>query len=173
MKRLLLICMMFIAAALYAQEEEATDIEVSFHGFPWGTSMSEFTAKMGDPAHRDTFNGMQSLVYEDITVSGYPVFMLVYFSQNRLEGGTYYFLTDSYDELVTCYNNLKVELAEKFGPTFLFDDIYKEMAPYESSWNNLTSGYVRLKVDTRRNDPVTLWYSSPGLTERLGITRRL
>jgi hypothetical protein len=60
------------AAALYGEE-----IEVLFHGFPWGTSMQEFTAKMGKPGLREEYNGLTSLVYDNLKVSGYPAFMLV------------------------------------------------------------------------------------------------
>jgi hypothetical protein len=154
-----------ITSALYADDE----IEVVFHGFPWGTSEREFTAKMGNPAHVDEINGLRSLVYDSIIVSGYPVFLLAYFSQSGLEGGTYYFDTFSYEERIQCYTDIRKELLERYGPTYLndiFSTTFREMAPYESSWN-LSSGYVHLKVDTRRNDPVTLWFSSPVLTRIL------
>jgi hypothetical protein len=160
-KKLILICARAFAPAIYAQEAE-----VSFHGFRWGTSLADFTAKMGNPAHTDEVNGLRSLVYENVIVSDYLAFMVVYFSQNGLEGGTYYFLTNTYDELTRCYAAFQHELMEKYGSTVLRDTIYKEMAPYETSWN-LNNGYIKLKVDTRRNDPVTIWYSSPSLTRRL------
>jgi len=154
--------MLLITAALFAQETE-----VVFHGFRWGTSKQEFIAKMGNPAHVDEFNGLQSLVYDGLIVSGYPAFMLAYFSQNGLEGGTYYFHTYSLDELMKCYTDVQRELLEKYGPTNLRDGIIKELRPYETSWNNLSTGYVYLKVNTRQNEPVTLWFSSPALTEIL------
>jgi hypothetical protein len=147
---------------IYAQEA----VEVQFHGFPWGTSMQEFTSKMGRPAHIDEINGLKSLVYDGLVVSGYPVFMLVYFSQNGLEGGTYYFHTFSLDELMQCYKDVQKELLEKYGNTNLRDIIFREMRPYETSWN-LNNGYVYLKVNTRHNEPVSLWYSSPELTRKL------
>jgi hypothetical protein len=128
--------------------------------------MEDFTKKMGKPAHTDEVNGLKSLVYDGLIVSGYKAFMLAYFSNNGLEGGTYYFHTYSLDELMQCYTNVQNELIEQFGPTILCDRIIKEMRPYETSWN-LDSGYVYLKVNTRRNEPVTLWYSSPGLTKKL------
>ena len=161
MKKLLVICMLLVTATLFAQETN-----VVFHGFPWGTSRQEFIAKMGNPAHIDEFNGLQSLIYDSLIVSGYPVFMLAYFSQNGLEGGTYYFHTFSLDELMKCYTDVQKELLEKYGPTNLRDGIIKEMRPYETSWN-LSTGYVYLKVNTRQNEPVTLWFSSPALTKRL------
>jgi hypothetical protein len=92
--------------------------------------------------------------------------MVVYFSKNGLEGGTYYFHTFSLDELMQCYKDVQKELLEKYGPTVLCDGIIKEMRPYETSWN-LKNGYVYLKVNTRQNEPVTLWYSSPYLTKKL------
>jgi hypothetical protein len=164
LKKLLLICALFITAALYAQQN--AEVSVVFHGFPWGTSEREFTAKMGNPAYVEEIDGLKSLVYDSIIVSGYPAFMLAYFSQNGLEGGTYYFHTFSLDELIQCYTKVQKELLERYGPTNLRDAIFKEMAPYETSWN-LPGGYVHLKANTRQNDPVTLWYSSPALTKKL------
>jgi hypothetical protein len=128
--------------------------------------MEDFTRKMGKPAHTDEVNGLKSLVYDGLIVSGYKTFMLAYFSNNGLEGGTYYFHTYSLDELMRCYTDVQNELIEQYGPTMLCDRIIKEMRPYETSWN-LDSGYVYLKVNTRRNEPVTLWYSSPSLTKKL------
>jgi hypothetical protein len=155
------ICALAFAPALYAQEEA-----VDFHGFPWGTSMDAFVKKMGKPAHTDEINGLKSLVYDGLIVSGYPAFMLVYFSNKGLEGGTYYFHTHNLEQLMQCYTDVQAELTEKYGPTLLSDGIIKEMRPYETSWN-LKTGYVYLKVNTRRNEPVTLWYSSPELTKKL------
>jgi len=164
LKKLILIYTLLITAALYSQQN--SEVNVAFHGFSWGTSEKEFTAKMGNPAHIDEIDGLKSLVYDSIIVSGYPVFLLAYFSQNGLEGGTYYFHTFSLDELMQCYTKVQKELLERYGPTNLNDVIFKEMAPYETSWN-LSGGYVHLKANTRRNEPVTLWYSSPSLTRRL------
>ena len=158
--------MLFIAMAMYSQNNASSEVNVTFHNFPWGTSLQEFISRMGNPAYVEEVNGLRSLVYENIEVSGYPVFLIAYFSQNGLEGGTYYFNTLSYDELIQCYNNIRRELLARYGSTYLNDTVFKEMAPYESSWN-LPNGYVHLKVDTRRNDPVTLWYSSPALTRLL------
>jgi hypothetical protein len=166
-KKLIIIFALIIASALYAE----TDVDVQFHGFPWGTSIEAFKAKMGNPAFVDEIDGLQSLVYDKLIVSGYPVFMLVYFSKNGLEGGTYYFNTNNLDELMKCYTTVQKELLEKFGPTDLCDGIIKEMRPYETSWKNLNNGYVYLKVNTRQNEPVTLWYSSPALTEKLTSPR--
>jgi hypothetical protein len=162
----LIIFILLITTALYAQGETSFEVNVIFHNFPWGTSIQEFTARMGNPAHVDEIGGLRSLVYDNIKVSGYPVFMLAYFSQNGLEGGTYYFHTFSLDELIKCYTDVQKELLERYGPTTLRDGIIREMRPYETSWN-LPGGYVYLKVNTRQNEPVTLWYSSPALTRRL------
>jgi len=162
LKKFFIIFILIISAALYAQEKT----RVGFHNFAWGTSMQEFISKMGKPAHIDNINGLQSLVYDNLIVSGYAAFMVAYFSKDGLEGGTYYFNTLSYDELVNCYKNMQKELLSLYGPTSLIDMIFKELAPYESLWK-LNTGYVHLKVDTRRNEPVTLWYSSPTLTKIL------
>jgi hypothetical protein len=161
LKKLFFICILTVAVtALHAE------VSVKFHGFPWGTSMEEFTTAMGEPASVDEFNGFKSLVYQNIVVSGFPTFMLAYFSNNGLQGGTYYFHTFTLDELMKCYSVVQRELYEKYGPTMLFDGIIREMRPYESSWN-LKGGYIYLKVNTRRNEPVTLWYSSPELSRVL------
>lgn len=160
MRKLLIISMLIIAPTLYAQSN------VSFHNFNWGTSFQDFTSKMGNPAFSDDINGLRSVVYDNLTVSGYPAFMVAYFSKDGLEGGTYYFHTFSLEELMQCYSVVQKELLGKFGPTRLCMPIFRELFPYESSWN-LNSGYVHLKVDTRNNEPVTLWYSSPALTKIL------
>jgi len=129
--------------------------------------MEDFTAKMGKPAYIEEIDGLKSLLYDKLTISGYQAFMVVYFSKNGLEGGTYYFNTFSLDELMQCYKDMQKELVEKYGSTTtLFDKIMREMRPYESSWN-LKNGYVYLKVNTRKNEPVTLWYSSPYLTKKI------
>ena len=166
----MLICTLLILAAALFANEEAVPAAVDFHGFAWGTSMQHFISEAGLPVHQDEINGLQSLLYENLSISGYPVFMVAYFSGNGLEGGTYYFNTHTFDELVQCYTNMQKELLEKFGTTFLCLPIMREPYDYESVWF-LDSGYIRLKVDTRLNDPVSLWFSSPGLTSRLGITR--
>jgi hypothetical protein len=130
--------------------------------------MQEFRAAMGPPVHVDEFNGLTSLVYDHLYVSGYPVFMVAFFSPNGLESGAYYFHTFSLEELMQCYRTIQAELLEQFGATSLFDPIMMEFFPYESSWN-LSTGYVKLKVDTRRNEPVTLLFSSPELSRRMGM----
>ncbi|MDR0320515.1 MAG: hypothetical protein LBI28_03360 [Treponema sp.] len=158
----IIIFALLVATALYADDE----VSVGFHNFQWGTSMETFKARMGNPAHVSEVNGLQSLVYDNIRVSGYPVFMLAYFSRNGLEGGTYYFNTTSLDELMKCYTDMQTELTALYGPTLLFDRMLREMRPYETSWN-FPSGYVYLKANTSRNEPVTLWYSSPTLTRIL------
>ena len=129
--------------------------------------MQDFKAKMGEPAHVETNNGLQSLVYENVKVSRYSAFMIAYFSSSGLEGGTYYFNTVTVEELMRCYSDLQAELRVKLGPTMLYEELLREMRPYETSWN-LPSGYVYLKINTRwLNEPVTLWYSSPELTKKL------
>ncbi|WP_461247911.1 hypothetical protein [Treponema sp. R6D11] len=150
-----------MSSALYAEEPE-----VVFHNFPWGTKMEVFTAKVGKPAYTEEIDGLKSLLYDNLNISGYQAFMVVYFSKNGLEGGTYYFNTFSLDELMQCYKDIQKELLEKYGPTVLCDGIIREMRPYETSWN-LKNGYVYLKVNTRKNEPVTLWYSSPFLTKKI------
>jgi hypothetical protein len=150
----------FFAAALYAETS------VEFRGFPWGTGMAEFTGKTGKPIAQEEIDGLVSLVYENIEVSGYTAYMVVYFSGAGLEGGTYYFLTKDLDELMKCYQEIQKELLDRYGTANLRDGIIRERRPYESSWN-LESGYVYLKVNTRLNEPVTLWYSSPALTKKL------
>jgi len=170
MKKLPLFIIAFLAAGfLYAQEMP----NVQFHNFPWGTSLRDFKAKMGEPAHAESVNGLQSLIYENVTVSGYKAFMLAYFSQKGLEGGIYYFNTANLDDLMRCYTDLQNELLEKYGTTLLYEVILREMRPYETSWN-LPSGYIYLKINTRWwNEPVTLWFSSPELTRRLRADEQL
>jgi len=153
--------------ALYSQNRASPlQTNTGFHNFSWGTSMKDFTAKMGKPKHEDSFNGLTSLVYDGLEVAGYPVFMLAYFSKSGLEGGTYYFHTFNLDQLMQCYKDVQKELLTKYGPTPLCDGIIREMRPYETSWN-LPDGYVYLKVNTRQNEPVTLFYSSPALTKKM------
>jgi hypothetical protein len=65
-----------------------------------------------------------------------------------------------------CYRELQGGLINRYGPSRLMDEILREPRPYDSTWN-LAEGYVHLGVNTRRNDPVTLWYSSPALTRKL------
>ncbi len=157
----MVILTILLSSALYAEEPE-----VVFHNFPWGTKMEVFTAKVGKPAYTEEIDGLKSLLYDNLNISGYQAFMVVYFSKNGLEGGTYYFNTFSLDELMQCYKDIQKELLEKYGPTVLCDGIIREMRPYETSWN-LKNGYVYLKVNTRKNEPVTLWYSSPFLTKKI------
>jgi len=161
-KLFIIISALLITTALFAQSNTV----VTFHNFSWGTSMEVFIAGMGNPVHVDKFDGLDSLVYENIYFSGYRAFMVVYFSQNGLEGGTYYFDTIDFEELLNCYTNVQKELVEIYGETLLYETLLREMRAYETSWN-LPGGYVYLKVNTRLNEPVTLWYSSPALTRML------
>ena len=156
-----------MSALLYAQNE----VSVRFHNFPWGTSIETFRARMGNPAHIDEANGFQSLIYANIPISGFSAFMVVYFSQNGLEGGTYYFDTNNLEELMHCYAAVQRELVAQYGPTppapaGRYDVLLREMRIYETCWD-LPSGYVHLKVNTRSNDPVTLWISGPDFTRML------
>jgi len=155
---------LIIAPALYAED----GVVVDFHGFSWGTSIQEFTAKIGNPVYAEDYDGLRSLVYDDIAVSGYPVFMLAYFSENGLEGGTYYFHTFNREELMRCYTDIQTELLARYGSTNHRDGISREMRLFETSWD-LPSGLIYLKVDTRNNEPLILWYSSPALTRKLSL----
>ena len=151
-------------AALVAEETYETD--VSFRGFPWGTSMDEVIKKMGKPVSREEINGLVSLVWENVDVSGFTSFMIAYFSPKGLQGGTYYFVTYTMDDVVRCYSGIQKELRGRFGQTNLFEGIIRELRPFESAWN-LPGGYVYLMVNTRQGVPVTLWYSSPELTKQI------
>jgi len=155
---------------MYAQNAVPFETNVTFHNFPWGTSLQQFISRMGNPAYVEEVNGLRSLVYDNIFVSGYPVFLVAFFSQSGLEGGTYYFDTLSYEEMMLCYTNIRKELLDRYGPSYHSDTIFRnEMAPYESSWRFPGKGYIHLKIDTRTNDPVTLWYSSPALSQTIGV----
>jgi hypothetical protein len=152
---------------LYAQEE----VTVKFHNFPWGTSIEAFKTKMGNPVHVETFNGFQSLIYENISIAEYRAFMVVYFSKKGLEGGAYYFDTNNLEELMKCYTAVQNDLITQYGatpppPAGRYEKLLAEMRAYETCWD-LPSGYIHLKVNTRRNDPVSLWISFPTLTKIL------
>ena len=151
-------------AALVA--EESYEADVSFRGFPWGTSMDEVTKKMGKPVSREEIDGLVSLVWENVDVSGFTSYMIAYFSPKGLQGGTYYFVTYTMDDVVRCYSEIQKELKNRFGQTKLFEGIIRELRPFESAWN-LPGGYVYLMVNTRQGVPVTLWYSSPELTRKI------
>jgi hypothetical protein len=158
---------LFITTALYAQEE----VTVKLQNFSWGTSIEAFKAKMGNPVHVETFNGFQSLIYENVPVAEYRSYMVVYFSQKGLEGGTYYFDTKNLEELMKCYTAVQNDLITQYGatpppPSGRYEKLLAEMRAYETCWN-LPSGYIHLKVNTRRSDPVTLWISFPTLTKIL------
>jgi len=142
------------------------ETEVTFRDFPWGTSQEEFIRRMGNPVSREEINGLQSLMWENIDVSGYSTFMIAYFSGKGLEGGVYYFLTNTMDELMRCYSDMRQELRDRFGPTHLFNGILRELRPYQCVWD-LPGGFVHLRVNTRQGDPVTLWYSSQDLMRQL------
>ncbi|MDR2543540.1 MAG: hypothetical protein LBC80_08870 [Treponema sp.] len=165
MRKLLSISIvLLLSTSLYAQEDPNI---ILFHGFPWGTSVQDFNTRVGEPVHVEEFNGLQSLVYENILLSGYTAYMIAYFSRNGLEGGTYYFETANIEELMRCYTEVQAELLELYGPTLLYEVLLREMRIYETSWN-LADGYIYLKINTRWwDEPVTLWFSSPELTRQL------
>jgi hypothetical protein len=166
-KLLIIIIMLLISTAILTGNE----VIVTFHNFPWGTSMETFTARVGNPAHVEEYNGIRSLVYDNISMAGFSAFMVVYFSQNGLEGGAYYFDTIGLEELMMCYMAVQRELVAQFNhpppaPEGRFEELLPEMRVYESAWI-LPTGYIHLKVNTRTSDPVTLWISFPTLTAML------
>ena len=155
------------STALYATEKPV----ISFHNFEWKTSMTAFKAKMGNPVHTAQANGFQSLVYEKIQIAGYDAYMVAYFSKNGLEGGAYYFDTKDMEELKKCYTAVQNEMITQYGPVppapaGRYDVMLRETRPYQTCWD-LPNGYVLLKVNTKTNDPVTLWISFPTLTKML------
>jgi hypothetical protein len=158
--------MLFPLAVLAAEEPADYETDVDFRGFAWGTSMDEVIKKMGRPVSRETVDGLVSLVWENVEVSGFTSYMIAYFSSKGLQGGTYYFVTYTMDDIIKCYGGLQMELYNRFGRTNLFDEIIKELRPYESSWN-LPGGYVYLMVNARQGIPVTLWFSSPELSKKI------
>jgi len=164
------ICTLFITTVLYAQTQAQEEVTVKFHNFAWETSIEAFKAKMGNPVHVESANGFQSLIYKDITVAGYRAFMVVYFSKKGLEGGAYYFDTNNPEELTKCYTAIQDDLVTLYGDTpptaGRLEKLLNEMRVYESCWE-LPSGYIHLKVNTRKSDPVTLWISFPTLTKIL------
>jgi len=171
MKKLpLLILTLLIAAVIPASLCAQNPVNVVFHNFAWGTSMRDFTARMGTPVHTEEINGFRSLLYTNVPMAGYRTFMVAYFSQNGLEGA-YYFNTNDTEEMMRCYTAVQTELVAQFGrtpppPAGRYEELLREMRVYETCWN-LPNGYVHLKVNTRRSDPVTLWISFPALTEML------
>ena len=173
-KKLLLIFILPVISlyAVYATDRNRQaepvvyETDISFRGFPWGTSMDEFIKNTGNPISREEINGLVSLAWENINVGGYTTYMLAFFSNNGLQAGTHYFLTYNMDEHIRCYREVQQELRGRYGPTVLFNGIIRELRLYESSWH-LPGGYVYLKVNTRMGDPVTLWYSSPELSRQL------
>ena len=148
------------------QEPVVYETNVTLRDFAWGTSQDDMIRKMGKPISKDEIDGMTSLMWENVEMNGYMTYMQAYFSKNGLEGGTYYFLTYSMDELMRCYTELKQILRDHFGPTPFFYGILRELRPYQCLWE-LPGGNVHLKVNTRQGDPVTLWYTSPALMKRI------
>jgi len=173
MKKLPIIIIVFlITSALSAQQTQSKEKSaMSFHSFSWGTSLQTFKARMGEPVHIEEANGFQSLIYENVPMAGFKAFMVAYFSKSGLEGGAYYFDTNNLMELMTCYDKVQKELVTLLGPTppppaGRYEPLLREMRTYETCWN-LPEGFVHLKVNTRKNDPVTLWISFPTLTAML------
>ena len=161
-----LLILLFPLAVLVAEEPAVYETDVDFRGFAWGTSMDEVVKKMGRPVSRETVDGLVSLVWENVDVSGFTSYMIAYFSSKGLQGGTYYFVTYTIDDIIKCYGGLQRELYNRFGKTNLFDEVIRELRPYESSWN-LPGGYVYLMVNARLGVPVTLWFSSPELSKKI------
>ena len=165
--RKFLLLLLLPLAVLSAEEAVTYETDVNLRGFAWGTSMDEVIKKMGKPVSREEVNGLVSLVWENVDVSGFTSFMIAYFSpKGGLQGGTYYFVTYTMDDVVRCYGGIQQELRSRFGRTNLYEGIIKELRPFESAWN-LPGGYVYLMVNTRQGVPVTLWYSSPELTRKI------
>jgi hypothetical protein len=143
------------------------EADVTFQGFPWGTSVDEFTRKMGNPTSRENINGYTSLAWQNVFNNGYKTVMIAYFSRAGLQGGTYYFMTSDMEELVKCYGEVQRDIRDRFGPTPLYyNGSMREFRPYDSFWN-LSRGCIHLKVNTRLGDPVTLWYYSPAMAKQL------
>jgi hypothetical protein len=161
-----LLILLFPLAVLVAEEPAIYETDVNFRGFAWGTSMDEVIKQMGKPVSRETVDGLVSLIWENVDVSGFNSYMIAYFSSSGLQGGTYYFVTYTMDDIIKCYAGLQMELYNRFGRTNLFDEIIKELRPYESSWI-LPGGYIYLMVNARQGVPVTLWYSSPELSRKI------
>jgi len=161
-----LLFFLFPLAVLNAAEPVIYETDVDFRGFAWGTSMDEVIKTMGKPISQEKVDGLDSLVWENVDVSGFTSYMIAYFSSKGLQGGTYYFVTYTMDDIIKCYGGLQRELSDRFGKTTLFDPIIKELRPYESSWN-LPGGYVYLMVNARQGVPVTLWFSSPELSKKI------
>ena len=160
-----------MTTALFAQSRVQDRAAMSFHSFSWKTSLEAFKARMGNPVHTEEANGFQSLIYENVPMAGFRAFMVAYFSNNGLEGGAYYFNTSNLEELMMCYDSVQRELVGLLGtppppPQGRYEPLLREMRTYETCWN-LPEGFVHLKVNTRRSDPVTLWISFPTLTSML------
>jgi len=128
--------------------------------------MQDVIKQMGNPVSREEVNGLVSLVWENVLVGDYTTYMLAYFSRAGLQGGTYYFLTRDLDETMRCYTEMRQGFRDRYGETVLFNGILREPRTYECSWN-LSGGFVYLKVNTRTGEPLTVWYSSPSLTQQI------
>jgi hypothetical protein len=72
--------LLFPLTVLVAEEAVIYETDVDFRGFAWGTSMDEVIKKMGRPVSRETVNGLVSLVWENVDVSGFTSYMIAYFS---------------------------------------------------------------------------------------------
>ena len=96
--------------------------------------MDEVIKKMGKPISREKVNGLDSLLWENIEVNGFATYVIAYFSKSKLQGGTHYFVTNTMDDTMRCYSQLRQQLRDRFGPTLLFEGIIRELRPYECSW---------------------------------------
>jgi len=163
-KKLFLVILLPLATVF--ANEAVSETNVTFQNFPWGTSQEEFIKKMGQPITRNEQDGIVSLFWENVFVLGYKTYMLAYFSEKGLQGGTYYFLTYDMDQLMKCYTEMRQELRNKYGPTNLYHPIQKELRHYECFWN-VSGNYVHLKTNTRRGEPVTLLYLSPEFAKKI------
>ena len=148
------------------QAPRAPETNVTFRDFRWGTSMENVIRVMGNPVSREEVDGLVSLVWENVDVNRFTAYMIAYFSPSGLQGGSYFFLADSRDEIIRCYIEIRNDLRNRYGSTYLFDIIRTDAPPWESSWR-LPGGYIYLKATAQRGDPVTLWFSSPELTARI------
>jgi len=163
-KKLLLVFLLPLVSAYSGDADIETN--VTFQNFRWGTSQDEFIKKLGQPINREEHDGVASLIWENVFVLGYKTYMLAYFTDTGLQGGTYYFLTYDMNQLMKCYTEMGQELRSKYGPAGLFHPIQKELRNYECLWN-VSGNLVHLKTNTRNGEPVTLMYISPELAKQI------
>jgi hypothetical protein len=167
-KKLLLLFILPLVS-VYASEG-VYETNVTLQNFPWGTSQEDFIKKMGQPVNREEQDGITSLVWENVFVSGYKTYLIAYFTKAGLQGGTYFFLTYDLDQHMKCYTEMQLQLRNKYGPTDLYRGIQKEFRDYECLWI-ISGNYVHLKTDTRKGEPVKIFYLSPELAKILMGTK--